>query len=185
MLLGMYIGGLHSRIERVENTLDRHVTEMTELRQSVQTLSTSLEGRLDTREVSIEGMEGVLVRLVALEATLSSLSKEMGTTKHAVSASVKAMKSETGKMRTEMQKISAPRDDGISKIIKEASAKEARKQKNKKSHRSGSTVLGKSIVSICLQRSPLRACLRIPTMSGLDRFGRCLGTSSALECPEN
>ena len=132
MLLGMYIGGLHSRIERVENTLDLHGRGMTELQQSVQTLSTSLEGRLDTREVSIEGMEGVLVRLVAMEATLSSLSKEMGTTKHAVSESVKEMKSETGKIRTEMQKLSAPRDDGISKIIKEASAKDAKRPEEHK-----------------------------------------------------
>ena len=99
---------------------------------SVENLRTSLEGRLDNREVSIEGMEGLLVRMVAMEATLSRLSKDMGTTRQAVSESIKEMKSETGKIRTDIQKISAPRDNGISKIIKEASAKDAKKQEEQK-----------------------------------------------------
>jgi hypothetical protein len=42
------------------------------------------------------------------------------------------MKSENGKMRTDMQKISVPRVTESNKIIKEASAKDLRKPEEQK-----------------------------------------------------
>ena len=132
IILGIYLGRLNSKIESVEKTLNLQSTEMAALRQSVETLRTSLEGHSDKREVAIEGMEGLLVRLVAIESTLSSLRKDIGTTKQAVSESVKEMKSETGKMRIDMQKIYVPRVTESNKLMKEASAKDVRKPEDQK-----------------------------------------------------
>jgi hypothetical protein len=44
-----------------------------------------------------------------------------------VNDSVKELKSENGKMRTDMQKLSVPRVNESTKVIKEASAKDGRK----------------------------------------------------------
>jgi hypothetical protein len=132
IVLGIYIGRLKSRLESVEKHLDLNFREMTELRQSVENLRTSLEGRINAREVSIEGMDSFLARMVAIEANLSSLSKDIGNTKQAVSESVKEMKSETGKMRTDMQKIVVQRTNESNKIIKEASGKNPRRPDEQK-----------------------------------------------------
>ena len=127
LLLGISLRSLNSRIQRVETTLALTGKELTALRQSMDHLRTALAERPDEREVSREGLEGVLVRMVAIEASLASLSKEIGTTKKAMSEAVKAMKSETGKMRTELQNILTPRGNESHKMIKEALAKETRR----------------------------------------------------------